>query len=87
MAIIPLLRIQLDSGHPVCEASVFVFPGNFFDELEGVEVSMLYCGKWAACQAWVDVPAIYEFPREAGFIHEGNFPNPAELPTGYNQLY
>eukprot|EP00957_Ditylum_brightwellii_P005744 437907-Ditylum_brightwellii.AAC.1 len=37
IAIIPLLRILLESWHPVCEAYFFVFPGTFCDKLEGVE--------------------------------------------------
>eukprot|EP00957_Ditylum_brightwellii_P115654 8821573-Ditylum_brightwellii.AAC.1 len=77
MAFVPLLRIRLDSGYPVCKASVFVFPGNLFDELECMDVCVLNRSEGASDRAWVGVPGIYEFPREAGFLHECNFPDPA----------
>ena len=76
MAFDPILRIRLDSGYPVCKTSVFVFPGNFFGEFEGMEVCVASCSEGASDQAWVGVPGIYEFLREAGFLHECNFPDP-----------
>eukprot|EP00957_Ditylum_brightwellii_P055507 4206321-Ditylum_brightwellii.AAC.1 len=64
MAFVPILRIQLDSGYPVCKMSVFVFPGNFFGEFESMEVCVANRSEGASDQAWVGVPGIYEFLRE-----------------------
>eukprot|EP00957_Ditylum_brightwellii_P073100 5556420-Ditylum_brightwellii.AAC.1 len=77
MVFVPLLRIQLDSGYPVCEASVFVFPWNFFDELECMEVCVLNHSEEVSDWAWIGMPGIYEFPWKVGFLHECNFPDPA----------